>query len=155
MAKIEQTGRGQSVETKLDAEPESNHFAILQELVRDRLQNLMSATKQCWLWRPDMTSSRPTIWPSSSWHQSAYGCVLGSPLPSGDDALLPAFPRSIHDSRPAGRILADASHGHESPYPAATSDLGRDSRRSFALASEIQVPGPCLKQSWTAPLLTG
>src|ERR1700730_17246276 len=41
MAKIEQTGRGKSVESKLDAEPESNHFAILQELVRDRLQNLM------------------------------------------------------------------------------------------------------------------
>jgi hypothetical protein len=34
MAKIEQTGRGKSVESKLDGEPESNHFAILQELVR-------------------------------------------------------------------------------------------------------------------------
>jgi hypothetical protein len=41
MAKIEQTGRGNSVESKLDAEPESNHFATLRELVRDRLQKLM------------------------------------------------------------------------------------------------------------------
>jgi hypothetical protein len=29
--------------------------------------------------RPDMTSSRPTIWPSSSLHPFAFGCVLMTP----------------------------------------------------------------------------
>jgi hypothetical protein len=32
--------------------------------------------------RPDMTSSQPTIWCSSSSHQSEFGCVLLSPRPS-------------------------------------------------------------------------
>jgi hypothetical protein len=30
----------------------------------------------------DMTSLQPTISPSSSWHQSGYGCTLMSPRPS-------------------------------------------------------------------------
>jgi hypothetical protein len=34
-------GREKSVESKLDAEPERNHFATLRELVRDRLWKLM------------------------------------------------------------------------------------------------------------------
>jgi hypothetical protein len=41
MARIEQTGCGKSAESKLDAEPERNHFATLRELLRDRLQKLM------------------------------------------------------------------------------------------------------------------
>jgi transposase len=31
--------------------------------------------------RPDTTNSRPTIWPSSNSHQSAFGCALMSPRP--------------------------------------------------------------------------
>jgi transposase len=34
--------------------------------------------KQCRRVRPDMTSSRPTIWPSSNSHQSAFGYALMS-----------------------------------------------------------------------------
>ncbi len=31
--------------------------------------------------RPDTTNSRQTIWRSSSWHRSEFGCVLMSPRP--------------------------------------------------------------------------
>jgi hypothetical protein len=62
-----------------------------------------------------------------------------------------------HDSRPTALISADASHGRESPqHLAATLGLGCRNWRSCLLLTEIpQVPSPCLKQSWTAPLVGG
>jgi hypothetical protein len=62
MAKIEQTGRGKSVESKLDAEPESNHFAILQELVRDRTRCANTGSRI-----PSITSvAWASAWPHAS-----------------------------------------------------------------------------------------
>jgi len=57
MAKIEQTGRGKSVESKLDAQPERNHFATLRGLVRYRLQKLMRANVR-WVKKPHLGKAR-------------------------------------------------------------------------------------------------
>jgi hypothetical protein len=57
MAKIEQTGRGKSVESKLDAQPERSHFATFRGLVRYRLQKLMRAPVR-WVKKPHLGKAR-------------------------------------------------------------------------------------------------
>jgi hypothetical protein len=50
----------------------------------DLLQPVGSSTKSSnvGVSQPDMTNSQPTIWRSSSSHQSEFGCVLTSPRPN-------------------------------------------------------------------------
>jgi len=45
------------------------------------LSALLPQTSSVGVSRPDTTNSRPTIWHSSSSHQSAFGCALISPRP--------------------------------------------------------------------------
>jgi hypothetical protein len=49
--------------------------------------------------RPDMTNSRPTIWPSSGSHQSAFGYALVSPRPSEANALSMQRPGLVPNQR--------------------------------------------------------
>src|SRR5262252_2312875 len=46
---------------------------------RNLIERFFNKIKQCRRVATDMTNSRPTIWPSSSSHQSAFGYVLMSP----------------------------------------------------------------------------
>jgi hypothetical protein len=71
MAKIEQTGRGKSVESKLDAQPERSHFATLRGLVRYRLQKLMRANVR-WVKKPHLGKAR--FWQRQTGHSTNRAC---------------------------------------------------------------------------------
>jgi len=60
---------------------------------RNLIERFFNKIKQCRS-RPDTTSSRPTIWPSASSHQSAFGYALMSPRPSLDATKIEGLERT-------------------------------------------------------------